>query len=79
MDRFDEVKEILVDVLGERAENIELDTDLMEDLGADSLDLVEVTMAIEDNYEIEIADEDIAQIRTFEDVLKALDRVLGDQ
>lgn len=78
MERYEEVKKIVQDVLGERAQAIEADTDLLEDLDADSLDLVEVTMAIEDHYGIEIDDEVIAEIHTLDDVVREINRLLGD-
>lgn len=79
MERYDEVKEIVQDVLGEKAQDIQPDTDIVEDLDADSLDLVEVAMAIEDYYGIEIEDEAIAEIHTLDDIVRELNRILGDK
>ena len=79
MERYDEVKDIVQDVLGERAQDIQPDTDIVEDLDADSLDLVEVAMAIEDYYGIEIEDEAIAEIHTLDDIVRELNRILGDK
>lgn len=79
MERYDEVKDIVQDVLGEKAQDIQPDTDIVEDLDADSLDLVEVAMAIEDYYGIEIEDEVIAEIHTLDDIVRELNRILGDK
>lgn len=79
MERYDEVKDIVQDVLGEKAQDIQPDTDIVEDLDADSLDLVEVAMAIEDYYGIEIEDEAIAEIHTLDDIVRELNRILGDE
>lgn len=79
MERYDEVKDIVQDILGEKAQDIQPDTDIVEDLDADSLDLVEVAMAIEDYYGIEIEDEVIAEIHTLDDIVRELNRILGDK
>lgn len=79
MERYDEVKDIVQDVLGEKAQDIQPDTDIVEDLDADSLDLVEVAMAIEDYYGIEIEDEAIAEIHTLDDIVRELNKILGDE
>lgn len=79
MECYDEVKDIVQDVLGEKAQDIQPDTDIVEDLDADSLDLVEVAMAIEDYYGIEIEDEAIAEIHTLDDIVRELNKILGDE
>lgn len=79
MERYDEVKDIVQDVLGEKAQDIQPDTDIVEDLDADSLDLVEVAMAIEDYYGIEIEDEAIAEIHNLDDIVRELNKILGDE
>ena len=54
---FDKIREIIAEQLGADVNDITMDTDLMKDLEADSLDAVEIIMAIEDEYGIEIPDE----------------------
>ena len=61
---LDEVKEILSEQLGISADKIELSSNLAEDLGADSLDVVDLVMTLEDEFDIEIPDEDIEKIHT---------------
>jgi len=69
MENFDKLKKILVDVLGVEKDNIELKSKFVEDLGADSLDLVELIMAFEDKFGIEISDEEAEKMVTVKDVL----------
>jgi acyl carrier protein len=69
MENFDKLKEILVDVLGVKAEDVKTESKFIDDLGADSLDLVELIMAFEDKFNIEISDEDAEKIITVKDAL----------
>lgn len=61
---FEKVKEILVDQLDADAESITLETDIADDLGADSLDVVEMLMTIESEFDIEVPDEEIENLKT---------------
>ncbi len=69
MENFDKLKEILVDVLGVNEDDVKLESKFVDDLGADSLDLVELIMAFEDKFSIEISDEDAEKMVTVKDVL----------
>ena len=66
----DRVKEIIVEQLGVDANEVTPEASFIDDLGADSLDLVELVMALEDEYGIEIPDEDAEKIVTVGDALK---------
>lgn len=66
---FDEVKEILADQLDINAEDIELSSNLSDDLGADSLDAIDIVMTVEDQYSIEVPDEAIEAMKTVEDIV----------
>ena len=57
-------KEIIADLLDISLEKIKPESDIVNDLGADSLDQVELIMKLEDEYNIEISDEDVMKIRT---------------
>ena len=61
-DTFNKIKEIVVDKLGVDEEKVTLDAKFIEDLGADSLDTVELIMQFEDDFNIEIPDEDAEKI-----------------
>ena len=60
----DRVKKIVSDQLGASIETIENDSSFVDDLGADSLDTVELVMALEEEFDLEIADEDAEKIST---------------
>lgn len=63
------VKEIIVDELGVEADKVNTDASFVDDLGADSLDTVELIMAFEEEFEIDIPDEDAEQMRTVGDAV----------
>ena len=65
---FEKIKSLLADQLDTDAEGITLETNIADDLGADSLDVVELLMAIEDEFEVEIPDEEIENIKTIGDL-----------
>jgi len=67
---FDKIKGIIVEQLGVEESAVALDTNLMKDLEADSLDAVEIIMAIEDEFEIEIPDEDAEKFQLVGDLVK---------
>jgi acyl carrier protein len=68
------VKEIICEQLGVSAEEVTPQASFIEDLGADSLDLVELVMALEEEYDMEISDEDAEKIRTVQDVLDYINK-----
>ncbi len=61
---FEKIKEILVEQLDVNADDVTLETDIADDLGADSLDVVEMLMTIEGEFGIEIPDEEIENLKT---------------
>jgi acyl carrier protein len=69
VENFDKLKEILVDVLGVKAEDVKAESRFVEDLGADSLDLVELIMSFEDKFGVEISDEAAEKLVIVKDVL----------
>ena len=70
------VKKIIVDQLGVKAEDVKPESSFIEDLGADSLDTVELVMALEEEFDIEIPDEEAEKITT---VQSAIDYVQNNQ
>ena len=63
------VKKIIVDQLGVPADDVTAQASFIEDLGADSLDIVELVMALEEEFNMEIPDEDAEKIQTVNDVV----------
>lgn len=63
------VREKIAEQLGVAADEVTPDSSFIEDLGADSLDIVELVMALEEEFNIEISDEDAEKIRTVKDVV----------
>lgn len=66
---LDKVKEIIVEQLGVEADQIKLESNFIDDLGADSLDTVELIMAFEEEFDVEIPDADAEKIKTVKDVV----------
>lgn len=71
---FEKVKAIIVDELGVNAEDVKVDSNLTDDLGADSLDAVELIMAIEEEFDIEIPDEIAGEMKTVKDIISYLEK-----
>lgn len=67
---IDKVKSIIVEQLGVEEEDIKIEASFVDDLGADSLDIVELVMALEEEFDLEIPDEDAEKIRTVGEAVK---------
>ena len=67
---LEKVKEVIVDQLGVEEESIKTDTSFIDDLGADSLDIVELIMSLEEEFDIQIPDNDAEKISTVGDVVE---------
>ncbi|HEY9518203.1 MAG TPA: acyl carrier protein [Gemmatimonadales bacterium] len=76
-DMVEKVKDIIVEELGVEREKLTETASFMEDLGADSLDTVELVMAFEKEFDIDIPDEEAEKLRTVGDALKYLQDKLG--
>lgn len=68
-DVLERVTKIIVDRLGVEEADVKLEASFKEDLGADSLDVVELVMELEDEFDMEISDEDAEKITTVEDAV----------
>ncbi|WP_462420482.1 acyl carrier protein [Salinicoccus sp. Marseille-QA3877] len=75
MANFDKVKDIIVDKLGIDEEKVTKDASFKDDLGADSLDIAELVMELEDEFEMEIPDEEAEKILTVGDALDYIDKL----
>lgn len=69
---LEKIKEIVAEQLSCDEAEVELTTNFKDDLGADSLDLFELVMALEEEYDVEIPSDDLANIATVEDVINYL-------
>ena len=73
---FETVKKVLAAQLEVDPELISADTDIMDDLGADSLDLVELVMSLEEHYDIVLTDDKTANVRTVGQVVEMLENIV---
>ena len=69
----EKVKKMIVEQLGVNESEVNLEAKFIDDLGADSLDIVELVMALEDEYGIEIPDEDAEKIETVGDAIRYIE------
>ena len=74
MSTFEKVRDIVVEQLGVEADEVALDSTFIDDLGADSLDIVELIMAFEEEFNIEIPDEAAEKIKSVQDVVTYIDQ-----
>lgn len=70
---LEKVRGILAHQFDVAADTITADTNIMEDLGADSLDVVDMLMSLEDEFDVEIPDEEIEKMRTVADVVSYIE------
>ncbi|MGO1580677.1 MAG: acyl carrier protein [Peptoniphilaceae bacterium] len=73
MKNLEKLKEIIAENIGCEIEDIKVESRLIDDLDADSLDIVELTMAIEDEFNVSISDKELEEILTVSDILKKLE------
>lgn len=78
MNILEDVKEIIAEHLGILPQEVKGANLIEEELGADSLDTVELIMAFEEKYDIEISDKDAEELKTVTDVAEYLKGILGD-
>ena len=75
MATFDDVKTVVVEQLSVDGDSVKMESKIIEDLGADSLDVVELIMALEEKFDIEIPDTDAEKLIKIEDVVKYIDNL----
>ncbi|EAL1857888.1 acyl carrier protein, partial [Campylobacter coli] len=72
---FDDVKAVVVEQLSIDADAVKMESKIIEDLGADSLDVVELIMALEEKFEVEIPDSDAEKLIKIEDVVNYIENL----
>ncbi|HEC2873440.1 TPA: acyl carrier protein [Campylobacter jejuni] len=75
MATFDDVKAVVIEQLSINADAVKMESKIIEDLGADSLDVVELIMALEEKFEVEIPDSDAEKLIKIEDVVNYIDNL----
>lgn len=70
---FDKVKEIISEQLDVKADDITEASNIQDDLGADSLDVVDLVMALEDEFDVEIPEDQVENIKTVGDIVKFIE------
>ncbi len=70
---FDKIKELIVDQLDVEEDKVTMEANIQDDLGADSLDIVDLVMSVEDAFDVKIADEDVENIKTVGDIVNYID------
>lgn len=74
MDTFTKVAELLAEHLGIDASTITPESDVVKDLGADSLDVVQLLMELEDNFNVVVSEDDAASLRTVGDIVNIISK-----
>lgn len=73
MSTFDRVKKVVVEQLGSNEDEVTINASFVDDLSADSLDVVELVMGLEEEFDIEIPDEDAEKMATVADAVNYID------
>ncbi len=73
MSTFDKIKEMIVDKLGISEDKVTPESEIVKDLGADSLDLVEMLLSLEENFGVTIEDDQTENIKTVQDIVDLID------
>ena len=72
---FDKVKDIIVDQLDVDEDEVTMEASITEDLGADSLDVVDLIMSLEEEFDIKIPDEEVENVKTVGDIVKFIEEI----
>lgn len=70
---FDRIKDIIVEQLDVEEDAVTMEASITDDLGADSLDVVDLVMSIEESFDVEIPDEEVENIKTVGDIVKYIE------
>ncbi|MBQ8107139.1 MAG: acyl carrier protein [Ruminococcus sp.] len=75
---FDKIREIIVEQLDVDEDKVTAEASITEDLGADSLDVVDLVMSIEESFDVEVPDEEVENIKTVGDIVKFIEAKTED-
>ena len=75
---FDKVKELIAEQLDVDADTVTVTSNIQDDLGADSLDVVDLVMSFEEEFDIEIPDDQVEKIKTVGDIVKFIEEKVED-
>ncbi len=70
---FEKIKGLLVEQLNVKPDKVQLESKIIEDLGADSLDVVELLMTLEDEFGVVVSDEEAVNLKTVKDIIKVVE------
>ena len=73
MSSFEQVKDMLVEKLGVSPDQVTMESEIIKDLGADSLDLVEMLLSLEENFGVTVSDEQTETIKSVKDIVDIID------
>ncbi len=76
---FEKIRDIVVDQLDVDAGDVTVDSSIIDDLGADSLDIVDLVMSIEEEFDVEIPDEEVENIKTVGDIVKYVENASSEE
>lgn len=77
MEEFEKLKKIIADVLSVDPEEVKMETTFMDDLGADSLDVYQIIMGIEEEFDIEVSEELAENIKTVEEAVELIKNAMN--
>ncbi len=75
---FDKIKDIIVEQLDVEEDAVTMEASITDDLGADSLDVVDLVMSIEESFDVEIPDEEVENIKTVGDIVKYIENKIEE-
>jgi acyl carrier protein len=75
---FDKVRDIIVDQLDAAADDVTAEASIIDDLGADSLDVVDLISSVEDEFDVEIPDEEVENIKTVGDIVSYIESATAE-
>ena len=76
---FDKIKDIIVEQLDVEEDAVTMEASITEDLGADSLDVVDLVMSIEESFDVEIPDEEVENIKTVGDIVSYIESATSEE